>query len=41
VGRYKVTLTEIDRDRDAAAKQLQEYLTGLGMFDRRQPLTEK
>ncbi len=28
--KYKVTLTEIERDRDAAAKQLQEYLKGLG-----------
>lgn len=28
--KYKVTLTEIERDRDAAAKQLQTYLKGLG-----------
>jgi len=27
--KYKVTLTEIERDRDAAAKQLQTYLKGL------------
>ncbi|MDD4929739.1 MAG: N-6 DNA methylase [Gallionella sp.] len=28
--KYKVTLTEIERDRDAAAVQLQQYLQGLG-----------
>jgi len=28
--KYKVTLTEIERDRDAAANQLQQYLKGLG-----------
>lgn len=27
--KYKVTLTEIERDRDQAAKQLQEFLRGL------------
>lgn len=27
--KYKVTLTEIERERDAAAKQLQDYLKGL------------
>lgn len=28
--KYKVTLTEIERDRDAAARQLKHYLEGLG-----------
>ena len=28
--KYKVTLTEIERDRDAAAGQLQQFLKGLG-----------
>lgn len=28
--KYKVTLTEIERDRDAAASQLQDYLKKLG-----------
>jgi len=28
--KYKVTLTEIERGRDAAAKHLQTYLKGLG-----------
>ena len=28
-GKYKVTLTEIEHDRDQAAKQLQEFLKGL------------
>lgn len=28
--KYKVTLTEIERDRDAAANQLQKFLKGLG-----------
>lgn len=27
--KYKVTLTEIERDRDAAASQLQQFLKGL------------